>query len=197
MSDSSYSQFVYWMKLSMIGAAGLLIVFLLVLPQLSFDSETISLDIPKVNVKNPSLFKIQGAKFFGSDKTGKPFSIEIKKAVERDTDDDYVLLDKIEGEISFGNERWGGFYAAKGRYYKMERRLTLLDNVMIVTADGYQLEGERVDIYFRTYTANSREKVVVHSPFGKIEAEGFSLDQDHTLLFTGKIQAVMAEGLLK
>ncbi|MDR1691292.1 MAG: LPS export ABC transporter periplasmic protein LptC [Rickettsiales bacterium] len=184
------------MKVLMLVLVG--IVFLaLLLPYSGIQTEELKLKIPKVNIKNPSVFTLTNAKFFGTDEENRPFSIEIKKAIERNSEDQNIVLSDIEGEINISDTKWAGLSASKGRYNKETRIINLFENVTLLTEDGYKIDTSSIDINTTNMTAHSDSRVIIQHGLNTIESQGLDFSLKGNIILKGKIKATISENTLK
>ncbi len=191
-----YFKFVKKMKILMLVLAG--VVFsLLLLPYSGIQTDDLKLKIPKVNVKNPSVFTLTNARFFGTDQNDRPLSLEIKKAIEQNSEDNNVVLQNIEGEITISDSRWAGFSASKGRYNKETKIINLYENITLLTEDGYKLDTTSLNIDTKNMTAKSDVRVVIQNGLNTIEADGLDFTLNGDIILKGNIKATISDTMLK
>lgn len=189
-----YSQFVKRTKLILPFLAFFVIILFLLYPQFKEIGEEILLKIPKVDTKNPTLFTIEGARFFATDNQGRPFSLEIKKATEKNTSESEVFFENIEGEFKINTQSWAVFEAQRGHFDQENKKMVLFDSVSFMTNSGYYLDGQEMTLFVNDMTAESNLPVTIHGDFGQIESQGFTYSEKGILRFKGPVQARINKG---
>lgn len=170
----------------------LLLLFLF--PQFKEMDDETKLKIPSIDLKNPALFQIEGARFFAYDLNGRPFSIEIKKATEKNTQDNIVFFEIVEGEIRLDDENWVVFQAGRGHLDLTKKILFLFDSVSLMSNAGYYLDGDQIEVSLDGFKVKSDAPVVAHGDFGNLQAAGFSYIPSEMLHFTGPIKTTLLKG---
>ncbi|MBN2675892.1 MAG: LPS export ABC transporter periplasmic protein LptC [Alphaproteobacteria bacterium] len=189
-----YSQFVKRAKLILPFLAFFVIILLLLYPQFKEVGEEVLLKIPKIDSKNPTLFTIEGARFFATDEQGRPFSLEVKKAVEKDSSESEIFFENIEGELKINMQSWAVFEAQRGHFDQKNKKMILFDSVSFMTNSGYYLDGQEMTIFVKNMTAESNLPITIHGDFGQIESQGFTYSEKGILNFKGPIHAHINKG---
>ncbi|MHA1540737.1 MAG: LPS export ABC transporter periplasmic protein LptC [Alphaproteobacteria bacterium] len=179
------------LKLILPGLAFFILLLLFLFPEFQAIKEETKLKIPKIDIKNPSLFQIEGARFFAYDLKGRPFSIEIKKATEKNSKDNIVFFENIEGEIQLDGQNWVVFEAGKGHFDIEKKIMYLFNSVSIMSNEGYYIDGDQMEINIETMFAKSSSHIVAHGNFGNLEANGFEYVAGEKLNFKGPIKAIV------
>lgn len=170
------------------------LLLLFIFPEFNQMTEDTKLKIPHVNFKNPVLFEIQGARFFAYDVQGRPLSIEIKKAVEKNISDQVISFESAEGEIRLDDSTWAVFQAEKGTLDLEKKIISLLDSVSIMSSTGYYIDALSLEISLKPFLIKSDSPVVAHGDFGTIQAAGFNYVPSQNLLFNGPLKSTLSKG---
>ena len=186
-----YSIFVKHTKLAFVIFAFFVVLLLFLYPQFKEVGETARLKIPKVDTKNPTLFSVEGARFFAEDPQGRPFSIEIKKALEKNSGEGKVFFEGVEGEIKLEGEDWAVFESKKGHFDQQTKILFLFESVSFMSNNGYYIDAEEMEISMDDFSAKSEQPLTVHGGFGQIEAKGFEYSKEGVLKFKGPIESTI------
>ena len=172
-----------------------ILLLLFLFPEFQAIKEDTKLKIPKIDIKNPSLFQIEGARFFAYDLKGRPFSIEIKKAIEKNSKDNIVFFENIEGEIQLDGKNWVVFEAGKGHFDIEKKIMYLFNSVSIMSNEGYYIDGDQMEINIETMFAKSDSHIIAHGSFGNLKASGFEYIAGEKLNFKGPIKAIISGGV--
>lgn len=182
------------LKLILPALAFFVLLLLFLFPQFQGLKEEAKLKIPKIDVKNPSLFEIEGARFFAYDMKGRPFSIEIKKATEKNTEDNVVFFEAIEGEIQLEGKNWAVFEAGRGHFDMTKKVIFLFDSVSMMSNEGYYIDGDRMEIHMKTMQTKSDAPITAHGPFGNLQAAGFNYVAGDKMTFKGEVKTTILRG---
>ncbi len=183
------------LKLILPALAFFVLLLLFLFPQFNDIKEQTKLKIPKIDIKNPSLFQIEGARFFAYDLKGRPFSIEIKKATEKSSEDNIVFFENVEGEIQLDGENWAVFEAGRGHFDIEKKIIFLFESVSIMSNEGYYIDGDQMEINIDTMSAKSDSHIIAHGPFGNLEAMGFSYIANEKMSFKGPVQTIIIKDI--
>ena len=119
---------------------GLVMVAALVAGSL-FTRQLIWTPISAINMNDivSNQFKMTNASFAGVDKNGEPFRIRAAIARQEYDSPDIIYMDTVSGtttRVSSGQKITDNISARRGQYDRANRRITLIDNVRVVSSNG-------------------------------------------------------------
>lgn len=190
-SVEKYSRFVSAMKVLLPSVAGLLLALVFILPQLRGEPEQLTADIA-ITTDNGGALSLVNARYLGTDTSGQPFTVTAESVREADGGDDNIDLTAPQADISLNDGTWLMVGADTGRYHRESQTLNLEGAVNLFQDQGYQLHTESAVILLEQGTATSSMPVQTQGPFGRLESQGFDLqDKGKVVFFTGPAKLVL------
>ena len=129
---------------------GLVMVAALVAGSL-FTRQLIWTPIAAVNMNDivANQFKMTNASFAGTDKNGEPFHIRAVTARQEYDSPDIIYMDTVSGttvRITSGQKVTDNISAQTGQYDRINRKITLIGNVHVVSSNGDRLNTKELVI---------------------------------------------------
>ena len=94
-------------------------------------------------------FKMSGASFVGTDKSGQPFKIQAKTGYQEYDNPDVIFLDVVSGTISrvtAGVKVTDNISARAGRFNRKNKTITLSGNVRVDSSNGDKIRTDELVI---------------------------------------------------
>ncbi len=182
-----YSRFVGIMKVALPLAALCLMLVIAAWPVLQ-DQEQ-----PMVEAleKQPDVLQVAGPVLVGTDQEDRPYSIAADRANQGPEGPHIVELTRPEGEIATASGIRISLNADVGRFDRDSKQLHLMGDVLLSSDDGHRFATDDAYVDMETQSAWGDQPVEGEGPSGKIEAEGFRIeDNGATVTFTGQSRAV-------
>jgi lipopolysaccharide export system protein LptC len=192
-SVEKYSRFVSLMKIILPGFAILLVALVIILPQMRDVPDDLSADIVVTPGEAGDSLSLVNARYFGTDDSGQPFSVTAQSVREGETD--RITLDGPQADISLNDGTWLMVGADNGLYHRETQVLDLEGAVNLFQDQGYELHTDAATVLLKQGQARSSTPVRSQGPFGRMESQGFELeDKGKTLHFTGPAKLVLNSG---
>jgi lipopolysaccharide export system protein LptC len=133
------------------------------------------------------------ARYRSSDDRGNPYTVTAEKAVQ--VDEDTVAMIGPAADTFTKSKTWQMLQSRRGTYHMKTAKLELSDHVVLYRDDGTTITTSSSDIDLKTNTAKGHEAVNAAGPFGKLQAEGFTItDRGQVIRFTGAATLVSDPG---
>ncbi len=94
-------------------------------------------------------FKMSGASFVGTDKSGQPFKIQAKTGYQEYDNPDVIFLDVVSGTISrvtAGIKVTDNISARAGQFNRKNKTITLSGNVRVDSSNGDKIRTDELVI---------------------------------------------------
>src|SRR5262245_60502860 len=114
-SVAQYSRFVSVMKVALPGAAGLLLLLIILLPLLRQEDQRFRIGAG-LSKNNESGLSMTNARYYGTDNKGQPFNITASGVQQRSGDDRNMALNAPRAEITLNSGTWMSASATSGVY---------------------------------------------------------------------------------
>ena len=189
--NPAYSKFVRWMRLILPMVA--LFITAIVFTWSNMGDKNIvpvqeDAKAPKTIGKNELL----NPRFESTDEKKQPYTITARRAIQGETNEDLVILDKPLADMLLNTGHWVALEADQGAFRQDNQRLLLKGNVRLFHDDGYQMETAQLQLDLKENTAWSEEKVYGQGPAGTLEAAGLKADATKNfLIFQGPAKLVL------
>jgi len=175
-----YTCFVLLMRRVLPISAVLLALAILIWP--SFTPE-----IKKAPANENSALEMLNPRYSGTDAKGSPFTVVATKAVQPSTTVDIIDLVDLVAELKGQDGSWSRLSATNGHYDKAKNYLELSGHVRVQNQQGYDMTTEFAYADLKEGRAWGEKPVAGSGPMGKINANGFQLqDGGKTIIFTGR-----------
>ena len=186
----NYTRFARFMRYLLPLVAAALIALLVLWPRLQDDSLAVGgFSVTDEPVANEDGTTASRAHFEGVDGKGRPFNISAARAFQPSAEQDRIVLDQPEADITLKDGSWVAVSAARGDYHQSRDLLELRGHVNLFHDQGFELTTESVDVDLESGVAESREAVQGQGPFGNIASEGLQVrDNGNTVIFTGRTE---------
>lgn len=193
--DGGYSRFVGWMKLVLPLIAGVLVALLVAWPHLEKKVDKFRLGQSGISFEEAAGQQVANARFTGTDKRNRPFTITARSASRSSTNKNAVHLDLPKADLTTEGGAWLAMSAKSGVYDRKAQILDLTGEVSIFQDGGYEFRTESIRIFLDDGTATGTEPVQGQGPFGVLVAAGVRLlDQGRRIIFTGKARLTIFPG---
>ncbi|XAO72312.1 MAG: LPS export ABC transporter periplasmic protein LptC [Acetobacteraceae bacterium] len=138
-------------------------------------------EMEEMRVQNGTL---EDAVYRGLDNRNRPYMITAKFANQRDLNR-IDLVDPV-AELHLTSGGWAQIRADSGVYMQHEQTLNLRGHVVLYRDDGTLMNSPTADLDLHAGIIASSDWAHAEGPFGKLDAQGYFLDQHAGLLeFTG------------
>ncbi len=136
--------------------------------------------------------KLVGPEFTGVDRYDRPYMLTAKEARQARDDPELVTLSQPQGDITLQDQSWITLSAETGSFYKDMEILDLAGSVNLFHDDGYEFRTLSAQFDMQTGVASGDERIEGQGPFGRVEAEGFRIKGNGTVVqFVGKSRLVI------
>lgn len=182
----SYQRYVAAMKLVFGVSALLLVTLVLAWPDLTGQDQggRVQPAAPAGShpAEAPSMeeranFSVDKARYFGVDELGRKFDITAEGAHNVDNDPRRINLKKPQARLTMEDKRELDLAASQGRLEANGKRLTLDGGVTVSHSDGYQVTTQDASVDLDKGIAEGDQPVVGTGDFGRLEAEGFRIQE--------------------
>ena len=191
-SVEKYSRFVSAMKVVLPTVAGLLLALVLILPQLRGEPEQFTAEVAIAGDDGSGSLSLVNARYLGTDTSGQPFSVTAESVREAEGGDENIDLTAPQADISLNDGTWLMVGADTGRYHRESQVLDLEGAVNLFQDQGYELHTEAATVMLEQGAATSSTPVQTQGPFGRLESQGFELqDKGKVVYFTGPARLVL------
>src|SRR5262249_17499807 len=112
----------------------------------------------------PPPTQMVNANFHGFDDNNQPYNVTARTALQ--TDEDNVVLDKVNGDIALNSGTWLTVSANKGNLKIQERLLDLQGSVEMFNDEGYELRTDVINIDIGRKIAVTNHPVNGQGPLG-------------------------------
>ena len=185
--DDNYSRFVGLMKLVLPGAAGILILMIIIWPHFEEKPDGFRLRLSNELLETAGGQMLVNARYTGTDRRDNPFTITAKALEQRSKDDQTIALHGPTADIFLNAGSWVAVMAPIGSYSKNARLLKLSGGVDLFHDDGYEFHTEVAMIDLVDGVASSDRPVHGQGPFGQLQSSGFQiLDGGERIHFQGR-----------
>lgn len=187
---SGYTRFVASAKLLL----GILVIVLtcaiLFYPVIKKNSDVRIAFTSVTKADKPPPTQMVNANFHGFDDNNQPYNVTAKTALQ--IDEDTVVLDKVNGDITLNSGTWLTVSANKGNLKIQERLLDLSGSVEMFNDEGYELRTELVNINIGKKIAVSHQPVNGQGPLGLLRSSGATFDGNaNTTTFSGPVHVTL------
>ena len=185
--DDNYSRFVGLMKLVLPGAAGILILMIIIWPHFEEKPDGFRLRPSNVLLETAGGQMLINARYTGTDRRDNPFTITAKTLEQQSEDDETIALHGPTADIFLNAGSWVAVMAPIGSYSKKAQLLELSGGVDLFHDDGYEIHTEVAMIDLVDGIASSDRPVHGQGPFGQLQSSGFQiLDGGERIRFQGR-----------
>lgn len=186
-SVARYTGFVVLMRRVLPVTAVLLALAILIWP--SFQPEILS-----APTTGNSALEMLNPRYTGTDAKGNPFRVVATKAVQPSTTVDIIDLIDLVAEVKGADGSWSRLSAALGHYDRGKNYLELSGSVRVQNQQGYDMTTEFAYADLAEGRAWGEKPVAGTGPMGKINANGFKLeDGGKTIIFTGRPDMILED----
>ncbi len=184
------SVLVAWMKMLLPATALVLIALVILWPQLLPQDGL--LGGAKVTVSDVDTSRMANPRFVGVDEQNRPYEIIAVEALQQGGENDIVLLESPQGDVTLEDDTWLSLSAANGVWHRTEEIVDLSGGVELFQDEGHHLSSDTAHVDIPNCSVGSDSPTVGHGPSGMVEGEGFRLrDRGARIEFTGKAKAVL------
>lgn len=182
-----YSFFVVVMKVVLPALAAALLLLLAAWPRLDPTNDRLGLDLTDLSIEQPDKLSMLNARFSGFDQKNQPFVVTADVASQSPDNENLVSLELPKADLTLEEGAWIALTAREGLFDREAETLRLVGQVSFYHDRGIELHSESALIDLKAGQASGEEAVTGHGYFGKIEAEGFEMnDRGARILFTGQ-----------
>tara|TARA_B100000780_G_scaffold278914_2_gene254346 strand:+ start:2832 stop:3647 length:816 start_codon:yes stop_codon:yes gene_type:complete len=190
-SSAAYTSFIRRMRLILPLVAVSIVAALLAWPD-NQNQIAILEKSQKESLKTVRKNELTNPKFESIDDKNQPYSITAEKAVQGESDEEAMLLEKPLADMQLKSGSWIALKANQGTYWQKEEKLNLQKNVTLFHDDGYEMNTDILFIDLKNQTVQSNTDVHGHGPAGTLTAKG--LDGNNTngiLIFHGPATLIL------
>ena len=180
------------MRITLPVIAGLITLMVIAWPQLGEKPKQFSVGINRVTTNDSGGQQIINARFTGTDRAQRPYTVTADTAAQVQSSPNLVDLSFPKADITLRNGAWMALSAETGLYDRDEQMLSLKGAVNLFHDTGYELHTSAARIDLAQGIASGEEPVSGHGPLGTLTSGGFRvLDRGKRLIFTGKSRLVL------
>lgn len=187
----SYSRFVVWMKVLLPFLALGLIALVVAWPRLKADN-AFRIGFATVTLTSETEPGMDNARYVGTDKNSKPYSVTADLARMVAGNDGLVDLELPKADLTLENGTWLVMTANTGRYTRDTSSLNLVGGVNVFHDTGYEISTDQLTVDLKAGAAEGHAPVNGHGPFGELKGQGIRLiDKGKVIYLTGPAQLVL------
>lgn len=187
-----YSRTVQWMKILLpVGAIALVLLIFLV-GRDRFEGTPAQEQMNAIALG--AGLKLENPRYAGITSDGDPFVVTAASALPDGAMPDRIELERPKAEMRLSNGITLNLASTTGEMFRLQERLNLDGDVVLVTSDGYRAEAPRVELDMANRVAVLPDPVVATGPDGGIQADQLRIEQNGpdgkniTALFTGNVK---------
>lgn len=182
-ASRGYSRFVAAMKVVLPAAALAMVGLMAVWPSLyELPSPRIAADRGQLEMINP--------RYFSADEQKQPYSVTAVKADRSADDENMMLLDQPQAEMTESDGTWVTIRSNQGWYDQQTGILRMRGDVHVMRDDGNEFTTAEADADVKKGTAWGDVAVVGQGPQGEINANGFRMtDRGKSIIFLNSSSA--------
>ncbi|CAA7624650.1 LPS export ABC transporter periplasmic protein LptC [Magnetospirillum sp. UT-4] len=187
-----YSRFVVVMKVLLPSLAVVLLALVAVWPQLRSEEGRFRIGFADLSPDKVQALSMVNARYYGVDSRNRPFTITADSGTEVEARKGVIELEAPKAD--FSSRDGSGVYieAKSGIYYEREQLLDLSGDVALYHDQGYELHTQSARIDLGKSTAEGTVPVTGNGPQGRIDGEGFRIeDSGRQVLVLGRSAATM------
>ncbi len=189
---AGYSRFVVLMKLLLPTVALVLIGLVVVWPYLQTTDSRFRIGFSALKARESENPAMVNARYVGTDKSSKPFSITADLAKNLLTGTAEIELEMPKADVTLEDNTWLVVTAETGIYNRKTETLDLVGAVNLFHDSGYEIRTDKALIALEKGIAVGTAPVAGHGPFGNLTSEGFRLeDKGKLIVFTGKAKLIL------
>lgn len=192
----AYSKTITWLKILIPSFIALSLGFFIII--LTFDfSNTVSLNLPKIDPKMPIVFNVKSLTLNGIDEKNNTFSIFLNAAEELPNENKIKVVN-LNTKIEFNDKEWLGLKSENALFNRKTSVIELQNNVEITDYAGDIITGKNMQVDMINNEITSNEFVDIKSSFGNIQSDqGFYIKRDEVYKFKGKVKAKIKASAFK
>jgi lipopolysaccharide export system protein LptC len=180
------------MKVVLPTVAVVLVGLIVVWPQLKVDESQFKIGFARLKATEAGDPSLVNARFVGSDKQDRPFSVTADLAKHMLDEKSMVELEMPKADIISDDGSWLVLTASTGIFDRNAKTLDLDGEVNLFHDSGFEFTTEAAHIDLRGGVAESNTPVRGQGPFGTLRSEGFRMEErGNRILFTGKSRMVI------
>jgi lipopolysaccharide export system protein LptC len=164
-------------KVSLTVLAAALIALLVLWPQLPTGTDRLRIAFAELDVTGDDLSMIN-ARYVGTDRNSRPFSITADAARHPVTGNGLVKLESPQADLHLQDGSWVMVIADEGEYNIDDRVLDVTGAVRLFHDSGYEFLSSKVKIDLEQNIVSGSSGITGHGPFGDLEGEGFRFSKD-------------------
>lgn len=192
LAGGSYSRFAHSMRIVLPLIAAAITVMVIAWPQVGEKPKEFSLGVSGVTTNDSGGQQIINARFTGTDKQHRPFTLTADTAAQVQKSPNLIDLSFPKADISLRSGAWLALSAETGLYDRRSQVLTVKGAVNLFHDTGYELHTSAARIDLGRGTASGDEPVSGQGPAGTLRSQGFRLfDHGKRLIFTGESQLIL------
>jgi lipopolysaccharide export system protein LptC len=188
-AGARYSNFVGLMKVLLPTGAAVLTVLVVAWPFLSGRDEGMPISFADVAPTGPGTPLMSNARYFGTDKDNRPFSVTADTVTQVDDDEDTVHFTAPKADMLLASGAWVALTADRGTLHRAANIMELEGAVSIFSDEGYEFHTERAEIDIDANIAWGDWPIEGQGPLGILNADSFRLNNaTGRLLFEGRVR---------
>ncbi len=142
----------------------------------------------RVDISSERL-RMEKPRYFGTDKSGRPFVVEAQSALQEKGETELVSLTGIEAELVLADGTDLLAKANRGVFFMSAKRLALVGDVDVEASNGYRVRTSDAELDLANHVASGARPVTGKGPLGYFEAKGFHAEIDQGLIvFDGGVK---------
>jgi lipopolysaccharide export system protein LptC len=190
-ANAGRSAFVGFMRIALPTLAIVLLATVLIWPQVGQDERSFALSFSDRASAGDALSMVN-ARYYGSDKNGRPYMLTAAVATQDPADTKVVILDKMTADVTMGNGTWIWMNAATGAFQQDDQVLLLHGGASLYTSIGYEFHGQIAEINLRDSSMKSDHPVHGQGPLGRLRSDTALITERGNLMeFVGRVHVTI------
>lgn len=188
-----YGRFVGIAKLLLLILAGGLVAVVAIWPQLRKEGGLIPIGTTRIEQADVESLRVVNARFTGSSREGRPYTVTFDDASQTRKDSDLVILAQPKADMVLHDGSWLAVEAPSGRFHRGNRVLELDHAVNLYHDSGMELRTGSVTFNLERGTGAGYDPLHAQGPFGRIDSQGLRIREDLGVIqFVGPVRAVIS-----
>lgn len=164
------------LRWALFGIAGMAILVIIVWPEMKPSTTRLQISNAVITEKVPSdRDTAVDAKFDGTDRYGRPFTITAPEAESVGADQDGLNLTRPVSDMTLADGRKVHLTADRGIYNPSTKIVDLFGNVVFIDDSGYRVETSAATIKLDEALVTGSEPVRGNASFGTVNGVGFRI----------------------
>ena len=174
LDAKQYTRFVAIMKRVLLGAAGLLILAVIVYSVLPREQDPLALTVTDITKIQNDLAMVS-PKLTGADSQGNPFVVTADTAVQLGRNARRAQLSNVQADMNMKDGGWVNASAVSGVLDANKRTIALPGDIAVFSDQGYELHTDLASVDLANGVVRGDHPVTGQGPLGSLRADKFSI----------------------